>query len=367
MRVPLLRLLAALALLASGCREQEPIRVGLVSGLSGRHSDLGVSSRNGALLAVDALNAAGGVGGRPIELVVRDDRQDPEVARAAVEELSRLGVVALVGHATSAMAEATLPILDRERVLMVSPTVSATTFQGRDDWFVMLYPSNAVSARTLVAHVAAEGKARRVAVLQDLSNALFATTWLEAFRGEVAAKGGAVQRVVSFTSGAAPSWGTLAAEALEDGPDAVLLIANAFDTAALAQQLAKRAPGVQLLGTDWGFTSDAVANGGAAVEGALFTLKVDVTSQAPRLVAFRRGYQERFGRAPDFAAVLAAEAVGVIADGLGRARTREALREAILGRSYEGLIGPIAVDRNGDAQREVFIMSVRDGRVVRVR
>jgi len=360
--------IVAMALLAaaSACSEPAPVRLGLVSGLSGRHSDLGVSSRNGALLAVERINAKGGVGGRRLELVVRDDRQDPVAARAAVEELVKEGVVAIVGHATSAMAEVTLPIVDRERVLMVSPTVSSSAFLGKDDWFVMLYPSNTVSARALVAHLARTGVPRRVAVLQDLSNASYTRSWVAAFEEATVAAGGALVRTVSFTSGAAPSWGALAEQALEARPDAVMIVANAVDTAALAQQLRKRGSTVPLLGTDWGFTGDVVAQGGAAIEGALFTLKLDVTDGSPRMGAFRREYTERFARPPDFAAFLAAEAVGILADALRTARTRDEVRAAVLGRLHEGLQGAIRIDRNGDADRKVFIMTVRDGQIVRL-
>ena len=359
-------ILAAVGLLSASCSKPEPLRLGFVSGLSGRHADLGVSSRNGALLAVERINADGGVNGRPVELVIRDDRQDPEAARRAVEELVAEGVLAIVGHATSSMAEVTVPIVNRERVLMVSPTVSATTFQGKDDWFVMLYPSNDRSARVLVEHLSRRGEARRVTILQDLSNSPFTRTWVDAFGEAHARAGGTVLRTISFASGNAPSWGALAEQALQPDPDAVLVVANAVDTAALSQQVRKRGSTAHILGTDWGFTSDVVAQGGAAMEGARFTLKVDITDASARMSRFRRVYTERFARQPDFAAYLSAEAVQILAASLRAARTREEVREAVLDRVHEGVQGQVRIDRNGDAHREVYVMTVRDGRVVRV-
>lgn len=126
--------LAGLVLLCAACGQREPIRLGFVSGLTGRHSDLGISSRNGATLAVDELNAAGGVRGRSLQLIIRDDGQDADRARRAVRELVGEGVVAMVGHATSSMAAATLPIVNDAQVLMVSPTVTSPDFTGKDDW-----------------------------------------------------------------------------------------------------------------------------------------------------------------------------------------------------------------------------------------
>jgi branched-chain amino acid transport system substrate-binding protein len=362
---------AALAVALCGvgggaCRPPEPIRLGMVTGLTGRHYDLGVSSRNGATLAVEELNAAGGIGGRPVELSVRDDRQDPDAARAAVEELVRAGVVALVGHATSAMAEATLPLVDRARVLMVSPTVSSSAFEGRDDWFVMLHPSTAVAARVLATHAAAAGLAGRFAILWDLSNRNFTGSWHDHFTRELEARGGSVVASIAFTSGQVDSYGALVERALAARPGALLVVANALDCAAIAQQLRKRSATVALFGTEWGFTGDVLAHGGAAVEGARFTQKVDLTGDGAAFVRFRDAYHARFNRAPDFAAMMAYEAVGVIADGLRRDPTREGLRAQVLGHTFQGLQEELRIDGNGDVVRRHYIMTVRDGRIARL-
>jgi len=67
----------------------------------------------------------------------------------------------------------------------------------------------------------------------------------------------------------------LVEDALQAGPDAVLLIANSLDTAMLAQQLRRRSPGIQLLGTGWGSTADVIEHGGASLGGALFPPRVN--------------------------------------------------------------------------------------------
>jgi branched-chain amino acid transport system substrate-binding protein len=366
----MLAAVAAVAALVAGgglaCRRADPVPLGLVTGLSGRHYDLGVSSRNGATLAVEELNAAGGIGGRPLELLVRDDRQDPEAARAAVRELVDAGVVAIVGHATSAMGEATLPLVDEARVLMVSPTISSSAFERRDDWFVMLHPSTAVAARVLADHAARAGLAGRFAIVFDLSNRNFTQSWHDHFSRELASRGGRVVASVPFTSGQVESYGALVEQALAARPDALLVVAGALDTASVAQQLRKRTATVAFFGTEWGFTGDVLAHGGSAVEGARFTQKVDLTGEGARFVRFQEAYAARFGRAPDFAAVMAYETVQVIAAGLRRDATREGLRAAVLGRAYEGLQEEIRIDGNGDTERRHYIMTVRGGRMARL-
>jgi branched-chain amino acid transport system substrate-binding protein len=366
-RLALLAAAFAAALAAAGgagCGRSEPIKVGFVSGLSGRNYDLGISSRNGVQLAIGELNAAGGIGGRPIELVVRDDEQRPEAARAAVEELVRQGVVAIIGHNTSSMAEATLPIIEREKVLMISPTVSSSNFRGLDDWLIMLYPSTAESAAKMADWLSRNGAPKRVSALYDLGNRAYTQSWFDHFREDLAKFGGTVDPF-PFTSGQVDQWGALAAKALAARPEAVLLIANALDSATLAQQLRKRSPSVRLLGTDWGFTHDVLSHGGGAVEGAIFMQKVDVNSTAPAYRRFKGAYEARYNRPVDFAAIMAYESAQVLAASLRKDATRAGVRAALLGLgTFHGLQGDFTIDRFGDAQRRHLVMTVRDGQMV---
>jgi branched-chain amino acid transport system substrate-binding protein len=361
-----LLLLSLLLATGAACRP-EPIKLGGVFGLSGRHYDLGVSGRNGASLAVEEVNAAGGVQGRRLELLVRDDEQDEAVARRAVEGLVRDGVVAIVGHMTSAMTEATLPIANRERVLLVSPTTSAAKFLGLDDWLVMLYPSTRQSVEIVLDRMARVEKARRVAVFHDLSNRAFTLSWLDQLRQGLEARGGEVVPA-PFTSGQVESFAGLVDRALAARPEALVVVANALDSAAICQQARKRDAAIPIYGSDWGFTQDVVAHGGKAVEGAVFTLKVSMDDQTPAFVRFKEVYSARFARAPDFAALLAYEAVQVVAEGLRRERTRDGLRRAILAiGTFHGLQGDFTIDRNGDVSRPQLLMTIRDGKIVPIR
>ncbi len=352
-------------MLLLGACQREPIKVGGAFGLSGRHYDLGISGRDGATLAVEELNAAGGPGGRKIELLVVDDQQDPEAARRAVRSLVDQGVVAIVGHMTSAMTEASLPVANQAHVLLVSPTSSAMKFHGLDDWLVTLFPSTRRSADLLIDRITRVDKVRRLAVVYDLSNLAYTQSWYDRVQEVLTAAGSAVHPV-TFTSGAEPSLGEVAGRALAGRPDAVLVIANAFDSASICQQLRKRDAAVRLYGTDWGFTHDAIAHGGRALEGAIFTLKVDMENRTPKFVRFKEAYRARFSRAPDFAAVFSYEAILLLAEGLRRDATREGVRRAILGLgTFHGLQEDFHVDATGDVDRPQLLMTIRDGLVVR--
>ncbi|HQR29262.1 MAG TPA: ABC transporter substrate-binding protein [Anaeromyxobacteraceae bacterium] len=351
-------------MLLLGACQREPIRVGGLFGLSGRNFDLGVSGRDGATLAVEDVNAAGGVSGRRLELVVRDDAQDPDTARRAIRELVDSGVVVVVGPMTSGMAEAVVPIANETHVLLVSPTTSAASLRGLDDWLVTLFPSVEQSAGTLVTRITGADGVLRLAVIHDLANRSFSGSWLEHVTRRVQASGGSVASV-PFTSGPEARLGDVAERALSGSPGGVLVVAGALDSAAICQQIRKRDGKVRVYGTDWGFTAAALEHGGRTLEGAVFTYTVDPERHTQAFDRFVSSYRTRFSRPPDFAAAFAYESVQVAAAALRTDPSRSGVRTAILRTGhFPGLQEDIRIDRFGDAGRRQFLMTVRDGRIV---
>ena len=86
----------------SSCEQQQaPIKIGLSINLSGRGGEAGEQIRDGALLAVEAVNSAGGIKGRPLELLIRDDKNNAEGVKKADESLMNEDVVAIIGHSSS--------------------------------------------------------------------------------------------------------------------------------------------------------------------------------------------------------------------------------------------------------------------------
>ena len=106
--------------------EQQHIRIGLIGPLTGGSADFGTSMRNGVELAVAEINALGGHVGRKFELVVRDDKADPELARQMSRELMREGVVATIGFCNSGNAVKSLDIYQQARVPLIVPCATST-------------------------------------------------------------------------------------------------------------------------------------------------------------------------------------------------------------------------------------------------
>lgn len=106
---------------------QEPIRIGLVAALSGQSAKSGEAISRGLNIALDEINADGGVLGRPLELVSRDDESNPGKGLLAARELvQRQGVAALIGGLDTPVALAIVPFVNEAKVPFIDPWAAGT-------------------------------------------------------------------------------------------------------------------------------------------------------------------------------------------------------------------------------------------------
>jgi len=360
-------MLAALFVLTgSGCSPPEPVRIGYVGGISGRVADLGITGRDGVQLAVEQRNQAGGVSGHPVEIIFRDDHQDPEMARRVVEELIEIGVAAIVGPMTSAMGVAVVPIVNEHRVLMVSPTVTTEELSGLDDYFFRVSSTTGYFSTRNAEYQLGIKNLRRMAAIYDLGNRAFSVNWLQNFRRIFVAGGGEIVTEVSFVSGGDEKYIELARRALTSGPDGVLIIANSVDSALLCQQIRKLDSAVPITLADWGATERLLELGGRAVEGVTVIQTFDRDSDNPRYREFRQAYLQRFNREPGFAGVYAFESANVIFEALAKMEPGKDLKQTILATpEFDGLQNSFHFDRFGDVSRpHASISIVENGQFV---
>ena len=354
-------LFCLLALLLPACKKDEPpLRIAFVGGLTGRVAGLGVAGRDAVLLAIEERNAAGGIGGRRIELVSRDDQQNPEVARKVVGELIDTDVVAIIGPMTSSIAAVMQPVVNQARMVMVSPTVTSNQFNDQDDYLFRMTMPLRINAEKLAGEALRRGlKAYAVGV--DTTNAAYTEDWLTSFRKPFEAGGGRIVHVERYQSGAEGGFLPLAGRMLKSRPDALLLLSGAMDTAMLAQQVRKLGSTLPLFTSEWAYTSDVINFGGKAVEGMQSYVTYNPASQSKAHQAFLVNFEKRFGYKSSFAAVLAYEAANYLFAGLERNPRREGFKEALAGLgSFPGLQGVVSMNRAGDPERDTFLAVIRN-------
>ena len=135
-------LLLCIATLLVGCQPANAIQVGFVSELTGRNAVLGVQARNGAQMAVDEINARQGINQQPLELLVYDNTGKQDELLVADQQLIDRQVVAITGHTTSWETVAALDLLQKQNMILFSPTTSTPSLDQKRDNFFRLIPYN---------------------------------------------------------------------------------------------------------------------------------------------------------------------------------------------------------------------------------
>jgi branched-chain amino acid transport system substrate-binding protein len=358
------------ALLLAACEAPDerraPLRLGVIIDASGPSASLGIAGRNGIQLAVEERNERGGIHGRPIELLYRDDGFDAAKARQAGEQLIAAGVEAAIGPMTSTMAEELAPLFTEAGILLMGGTPLSPLLAGRDDMFFRTLSHKNPDAGDIARQLHRLGLLR-INVLIDLSNQSFTRPWLDDFQRQLHRLGLDTGQQVEFHRDDQTDFAALAERTLSDQPQAVLLISNALDTALLATQLRLRQPQLTLATPAWAAADTLIEMGGQAVEGMLTSLGFDLYDQSAAFLDVKRRYQARFGQEINTASIASYNATQVLLTALEQRQPGEHLKQTLLRiRRFQGLQYPILFDDFGDSDSPVLPMVIRDGRFVRI-
>ena len=357
--------IVSLCFVALSCSNDQPIRVGFSGQLTGSKSDLGVQGRNGATLAVEEINAAGGINGRMLELLAEDDLDTPDGAIQADESLIRKGVVAIVGHMTTSQTLAACPIVEKQRGILISPTTAAPALEDKQDGFFRVIPSNTKWAEAM-AEYALKKALKTAFFVGDMDNVGYTDTFQASLGKVYLQQGGRFVGSRLFSSRTGEDWGRLAQAIRQAKPEALMVCMAARDLVSLAQALRPSEAGIAVFGPPWPATSVLVLSGGNVVEGFQFVSNYSEDNAYPNFRPFQERYTKRFGWKPNFAAAFAYEAMALLADALkSTGGNVQGLKAALADSApHTGIIGPFAMSPSGDVVRPTFITSVKQGRFV---
>jgi len=315
---------------------------------------------NGATLAVEEINAAGGVAGRPLRLVPGWS-ENPwaggvnRVARMVYDD----GVVAVIGSIDGAATHLAEQVAAKALVAVVSPgNTDPTVNLAGVPWMYSLLPGDDVQARAVTGYLAADPGRRPIALVSGTDHDARAAA--AAFRAAFRAAGLAFDAAFECAADAADAT-AVAGLVVAAAPRTVVVLASAAASGRLAAALrAAGYDGVITGGANLG-RRRFVSLAGAAAEDAIVPLMHD--PEAPRWRVFARAYIARFGAEPDFTAGAAYDAVRVTVDAAGRAgldrgRLLDAVHTTVPG---GGVTGEIAFDRLGRNSRPVRMAVVMPG------
>jgi branched-chain amino acid transport system substrate-binding protein len=377
-RNALLCLLVCAAPLA-GCRggSGTDIVIG-IAGPLGRPN--GRSMKMAAQMAVDSINAHGGIDGRHVSIAWGDDDGDASKAIEVARKLrGNAAVVAVVGHvnSTASLKAATIynaPESDSVQgspVAEISPASSSPQLTGAGEWTFRICPTDLEFSPAL-ARTAAQLGRRRAAVLyaDDDYGQGVATTFRDAFTrggGEVISNDPYLPAVYTGENTLDP----YLQRALRRGADALVIggqAAEGLKIIAAARRLGFTGP---ILGSD-GLTG--VKDGGPVAEGVFVSSAFLPDRRSERAQQFVRQYRARYDELPDHRGAMTYDVIYMLKDaiqngGASRRQIRDYIAQVGNGRAaYEGVSGTIKFDRNGDViGKEVAVGVVHGGQLVTAR
>lgn len=369
MRRALIVLMAVMLLSQSGCGEKEPIRIGIVGTMSGNGSDLAVSGRRGAELAVMEINGNGGIDGRLLELVVKDDLNDPQRADAIVDEFTEEGIELVIGHFTSGMMLSVIDKVNNADILYLAPTVSADSLSQKDDNFIRFIASTKEQA-VILADTADSQEHKRFIIVYDDKNLGFNKALYENFESQLKDNGGTVISTVSYSNLDKAVMDQLLAQTKREKPDAVFIIANSADLGSMAQYISTSGYQIPLYGPLWAHTNELLTYGGDALEGSYLVGAINYNKTTEAFDSVNGRYLECYGSDMTFSSMFTYETVIALSEALVASGNTDysAIKQEIIDiGTFEGLQSPFEIDTFGDNTRAYIIEQISGGKYIEVK
>lgn len=363
-----------------GAKSGGTIKIGSLHPLSGAAAADGQQMDNGAKLAVEAINNAGGIksqGGKKLELVSADTQGKPEVGQSEAQRLIQDGVVGLVGTYQSAVTANVSTVAERNKVPLVIDVSSADSILSQGYKYTFrVQPSSTVlgtAGGQFLDQVAkaANQPVKTVAVLHEQGP--FGTAIRDAFKAEAEKAGIKVGPAIAYDAANVSDLTTQVTQVKASGAD-VLMVAGYYRDGVLAAKAVAtvKPPALKAV---YGVANGAFdlpqfpKEAGAAAEG-FFDANYHPDMTNPDMQALAKLYQERHNDQIRTGAVLAYDSVKVIADALERAGSAEPakVRDAIAGGSVPTLIagnGPIKFGPTGENENATPILMQVQGGVVK--
>jgi len=356
--------MAAFLMAVSGTKAADnDILIGEYGSLTGSTATFGQSTHKGIELAVDEVNAAGGVLGRKVRLITEDDAGKPEQAVNAVLKLIQLErVVAVLGEVASSRSMAAAPICQQNKIPMISPSSTNPDVTKKGDYIFRACFIDPFQGDVMARFVYNTLKVRTAAILTDRKND-YSVGLARFFKEKFTALGGKIVADESYQADDKefkPQLTNIRAAK----PDTIFVPGYYTECALIARQARELGIIVPLTGGD-GWDSDVtVKNGGKAVEGCYFSTHYHRGDPRPEVQTFVKKFREKYGEVPDSMAVTGYDAANILFDSIRRAGKVDstAIRDQIAQTTdFLGVSGKISIDADRNARKNLVVIKIENG------
>ena len=357
---------ALTALPATAASTLGPIKVGEFASLTGKEATYGQASHKGTLLAVEEVNAAGGVLGRKLELLTEDNQSKAGDSATIVKKfISRDKVVAILGEVASTRTLEAAPIAQNAKIPLISPSSTNPKVTETGDYVFRACFIDPFQGTVMAKFARDTLKIRRVAVLTSVSNA-YSVGLAKYFKQRFTADGGTVVLEQKYAEGEKDFRAQLTA--IKAAKVEGVFVPGYYAEAALicrqAQDLGLKVP---LFGADGWESPELVEIGGKAVEGTYFATHYSPENNDPVVAKFNARFRQRWGDVSDTLTGLGYDSVMMLVDAIRRAGTTEPakLRDALAAtKNFPGVTGTITLDADRNPTKSAVVLMVKNGKFV---
>lgn len=353
----------------TGCKQKggggdaSEIVIGEVAAMTGGTATFGTSSHAGTQMAIDEINAAGGLLGKKLRLVTEDDQsKQGEAGTVAKKLISREKVIAMLGEVASGRSLEMAPICQKAGVPMISPaSTNPKVTEAGDHIFRVCFIDPFQG--TVMAKFAMSRGWKKVAILTDTKQD-YSVGLAQFFKEYFSKNGGTITGEQSYGSGDKDFKAQLTA--IKGGnPDAIFASGYYNETGLIATQARELGITAPLLGGDGWDSPSLVQVAGKAIEGSFFSNHFSNEDTSPHIQEFVKKFKAKHGNIPDAMAALGYDSAMILADAIKRAGTTEgkALRDAIAAtKDYQAITGKITLDEKRNANKSAVILTIKGGK-----
>src|ERR1700748_1337509 len=352
----------------------QPIKIGVAEALSGPAAQYGVSIRNGFQMAADEINAAGGVNGNKIELVVEDEQGKKDEAMNAFKKLiSRDKTLMLCGPTVSTSPAAADPIAQASKIVVFGTSNTADGITTIGDH---VFRNSVTEGDVLPVTIKVAGKVakiRKVAVLYG-NDDVFTKSGYDAFKKALDDQKMPVTTTETFAKGDVDFKAQLT-KIKATNPDAIVLSALIAEGAPIMVQARQLGMNVPFIGGN-GMNSVKVFDlAKGASDGLWVGSPWSIENHTPANTSFIIAFTKKYSAPPDQFAAQAYDAMHIATEAMKKiklsgdlAKDREALQAAMPAVKWNGATGPFAfrrvTDKSGkpagyDANQEAIVSTTR--------
>lgn len=342
----------------------ETIKVGYNFELSGAVASYGITERNGADLAVEEINAAGGVDGKELEVISKDNKSETAESATVATSLVTEGANVVIGPATSGASAAATANLTKGGVPMISPSgtqdnlVFAADGKTVNDYFFRATFVDSYQGRLLATYATDSLKAEKVVLYYDNASDYakgIADAFKEAYKGEIV-------ETLTFAAGDKDFQAALTKIKDKDF-DAIIMPGYYEETGAIVKQARDLGIKQAIAGPD-GFDSPVFLEKAGAAATDVHYLSAFSTEGSEKAKKFYDAYLAKYGEEPSMFSALAYDSVYMAAQAAKGASSSVDIKDNLEKLSgFEGVTGTMSVDENHNVVKSAYVISFTDGKV----